>query len=919
MKAFLVTLMVLAGTFLNASETVVKCWDFDTPGDFQGWGHAGGIQDLRVEDGCLCGTYTSNDPMFTSACFDLAVKPGQVVEIRMKADVASSGELFFTNTDQGRFGGFDGKKMKSWKIFGDGAFHTYRFFPGWSKEGKILKLRMDPGSPKAEFWGKASFAVDSIRIIDLGFESVKPAPAKWDFSQPQTVWTWATENGKKILKSAPIRFEENVYGGWCSLEMAVSAGKVAVLTVENGQLADPLSQNIPIVGDGKMRRYNVPLVGREFSANDVYLFTLQPSDDPAAEVALREIQFSDHPQGPAVLELANVDYSNAILRVDQSIGMKLTLKNSGGENAKNVFLLDVKAPEGMLLPPDEAISFDIPPFGSYSLDVMFAAEKPVKGDVEFSFAMGEKTFVFQVPVEVLPSLNLPKADYVPKPKPVKTDYEIGALYFPGWAKESAWNRISSVAPVRKPVLGWYDEANPEVIDWQIKWALENGIQYFLVDWYWNRGNQYLDHWVKSFYQTRYHKMFKWAMMWANHNGRGSHSEEDQAAVTKFWIENYFNTPEYYTIDGRPVVMIWSPEGMDLDVREIYQAKGVVLKKGEGVKKLLDLSQKMAKEAGLKGIYFIAMKWPEASTAPEHVQWLADAGFEMTSIYHYMDHGGKAENPRFFPFDLCVESITPHWEGLLETGILPFLPNLSTGWDSRPWHGMEQTVIYDRTVEKFRNICQQARVFGDRTGIKRICVAPLNEWGEGSYAEPNREFGFGMYEAIRDTFCEKPAEGWPENYGPTDVGLGPYDLPSPLPQERNKTSWTFDETAEGWNGGTVENGRLVLTTESNDPILSRSLDTVFTTNYTRFHVRLKVTRPEGAPERSDALQLFWGTPVVPISEASSIRLPLIADGEFHDYVFPVATSPWWRGQLLSLRLDPCNEKGCRIEIESMGLE
>ena len=30
-------------------------------------------------------------------------------------------------------------------------------------------------------------------------------------------------------------------------------------------------------------------------------------------------------------------------------------------------------------------------------------------------------------------------------------------------------------PERKPVLGWYDEASPEVADWQIKWAVEHGI------------------------------------------------------------------------------------------------------------------------------------------------------------------------------------------------------------------------------------------------------------------------------------------------------------------------------------------------------------------------------------------------------------------------------------------------------------
>ena len=310
-----------------------------------------------------------------------------------------------------------------------------------------------------------------------------------------------------------------------------------------------------------------------------------------------------------------------------------------------------------------------------------------------------------------------------------------------------------------------------MIDWQIKWSVENGIQFYLVDWYWNKGNRQLEHWIKGFQQAKYRSCLKWAVMWANHNGPGSHSLEDQANVTKYWIDNYFKTPEYYCVDGRPVVMIWSPAGMDSDVIEIEKKKGKELKKGEGVKKLLDLSQEMAKGAGLKGIYFVAMKWPEASTNAADIQWLADAGFEMTSIYHFMDDGGKAVTRRKFDFDLVVDASKPFWESQHETGILPFLPNLSTGWDDRPWN--DSCWIAERTPAKFGEICRQFKQFSKETGIKRAVLAPVNEWGEGSYAEPCREFGFGMYEAIRDNLCEKPESGWPLNYGPKDVGLGPY--------------------------------------------------------------------------------------------------------------------------------------------------
>ncbi len=385
--------------------------------------------------------------------------------------------------------------------------------------------------------------------------------------------------------------------------------------------------------------------------------------------------------------------------------------------------------------------------------------------------------ITRLPFEVLPALELAPASYVPEPRPVKSEYEIGAYYFPGWSRRSGWDKVDATAPIRRPLLGYYDEANPEVVDWQIKWAVENGIQFFFVDWYWRAGQISLDHWVKAFYRAKYKKYLKWAVMWANHNGPGTHSEADWRAVTQFWLENYFKTPEYYQIDGKPVVVIWDPAVIDSDMIAEAKKNGVELKPGEGLARAFQISRDLCVEAGLKGVYFVAMKWPEHATDSATIQKLADATFDATTIYHYMHPGDKVlPNPKLYPFDDVVSSAPAHWSSWQEAEVLPFIPNLSTGWDSRPWHGFRQTVVYGRDVEKFRKHCADFKEFADKTGVKRFALGPVNEWGEGSYAEPNREFGFGMYEAVRDVFCEPGPDGFPANFAPFEVGLGPYDLP-----------------------------------------------------------------------------------------------------------------------------------------------
>lgn len=998
-----VFLLALNTAILQAEETVLYDWEFNTSGDLEGWKNGGGIRDVRVEDGALKATYTGNDPILFCAPVEFTTRKGQMFEIRMKASCDTSCELYFSNTHEGPYGGFTGEKMKVWQIRGDGNFYTYRFIPGWLEEGKIIQLRLDPGSPRPEFFEKAGFEIDFVKIVDLNYDSIPVTAPAWDFTRPETVrnvWkpagaaaeyvpegvkvTFQPENGMMLktprLTSGPIRTaNENDSLCWCAVEMSVTHGVAGRLFITSDALKEPVEVPFALNCDGKMHLYNLPVAVKGFDPRDVYFLTLETSDSQEAVAVVKSIRFTPEPQGPAQLELRDGGgLTDALVRAGRDLAFEFRLTNIGGRTAEQLRAVNVALPEGVsLVSSDFREGRSLEPFDSATCKMQIRSEKAVRGTAKVTLAFESEpaseailnskaenkenrtlklTQTLEFPVEILPSLNLPKADYVPQPQPVKSDYEIGALYFPGWAKPEAWERIFPVAPIRKPVLGWYDEANPECIDWQIKWAVENGIQYFLVDWYWNKGNQHLDHWVNSFQKARYKSYFKWAMMWANHNGPGSHSEEDQAAVTKFWIENYFNTPEYYTIDGRPVVMIWSPEGMDRDLREIYAKKGVELKRGEGVKKLLDLSQKMARDAGLKGIYFISMKWPESSTRAEDIQWLADAGFEMTSLYHYMDDGNKAPNGRYFSFDYCVDSILPYWEARKETGILPFLPNLSTGWDSRPWHGLRQTVIYDRTPEKFRKICEKCKEFTGRNGIRNVLLAPLNEWGEGSYAEPNKEFGFGMYEAVRDTFCEKPAEGWPLNYTPADVGLGSYDLSFRKPDPDAIMNVTFDaegtsdsEKPQVWTAlmgisePELRGGVLAFTTMNRDPALKAGFQSFFASRCRRIVIRMKLTpvkegkegkdvedavnvknaqKISGVPDvfpSADSAQLFWGTQLYPISETTTQRTPVFLDGVFHEYTFPVSDSRYWQGKIEALRFDPCSTPGVNVEIDFIRLE
>ncbi|MDF1516153.1 MAG: hypothetical protein P1S60_20255, partial [Anaerolineae bacterium] len=165
-------------------------------------------------------------------------------------------------------------------------------------------------------------------------------------------------------------------------------------------------------------------------------------------------------------------------------------------------------------------------------------------------------------------------DYVPASEPVSTDYLIGAHYFPGWKPDShkGFNAIVDY-PDRTPLLQYYAEGDPEVTDWEIKWCLEHGIQFFVYCWYREQSNAghpvspddaRLGHAIhEGLFRARYRDMFRFAIMWENYGTRGMVTSTSDLIdnLLPFWIENYFSRDNYLVLDNKPVLYVYHLESM----------------------------------------------------------------------------------------------------------------------------------------------------------------------------------------------------------------------------------------------------------------------------------------------------------------------------------------------------------------------
>lgn len=545
--------------------------------------------------------------------------------------------------------------------------------------------------------------------------------------------------------------------------------------------------------------------------------------------------------------------------------------------------------------------------------------------------------------------------YIPEPQPAESDYEIMALYYPGTEHMPEWDVVEQVTPDAKPLLGWYDEGDPENIDWQIKWAVEHGITSFCVCWYWDFGERRLEHWVDAFPKAKFKKHLKWCLLNCTWNFRpNTDTPANQEAMTRFWIERYFCQDEYYRIDGKPVVAYCSSDWTDQGMIAEAKSRGEILKPGEGIKRALEISNRLAKEAGFPGIYWVDLRWMrnanEWNFTPEGFVSANVGGFDACTSYNlggetpfYMCPEARkpGDRPRWCDFDMmcaAAKNIAEHADRM--PGGVPFWPILPTGYDDTSRAYQHAWVVHDRTPEKFRACCRDIKDICDRKGLKRIVVSPVNEWQEGSYAEPNEKYGFAMYDAIRDTFCKKPAAGWPKNLSPKDLGRPLKEFPpmyySPV------QNWTFDDSTEGWYrqqfGCPVtlcKNGALHFITARDFQFHIRQRMVPFNAGkYTKFRLRMKV-KPDpvwglgrfGKKGAGMRMRLKWGTEEEPIiGNCNAVDFvgmiasaPVNYDGDWHEYELDLSACDDWKGMVNELWFEAINASGAFVDIDWMKFE
>lgn len=390
--------------------------------------------------------------------------------------------------------------------------------------------------------------------------------------------------------------------------------------------------------------------------------------------------------------------------------------------------------------------------------------------------------------------NIKLEDYVPMPNPATSDCIVAAHYYAAWKKGAAQihNGFEDLHdfPENTPLMGYYDEENPEVCDWEIKWAVEHGINCFIHCWYRLKENMGKPVTVKdlrcghglheALFNAKYRKYMKFAIMFEASERWGGTDENDMVEnLMPFWTEEYFKRDNYLIIDNKPVLFIYRQQRL---TDEAFQDPSVQ-------KRTFDKCREYAKQAGFDGMYFGLCDLSadsDKSDADEAVNRGYDFRFGYNSRY--------VPDRDYPPAEEIIQGQTGLLQKALDTDPTRFVPTVTCFRDSTPrftqsWLDKGYTYrlwtkIWYLQPEEFRELIRRykeiiAKLPDDAWGRKIFMIDNWNEWDEGHFVAPSLRFGFKYLQAIREELTK--CDNLPDYRTPQDMGFTGYNKSWKEPQ------------------------------------------------------------------------------------------------------------------------------------------
>ena len=421
-------------------------------------------------------TATADVNIFYSPAISIATAPLQRVEIRMKSDNAGLARVFWAPTPNGA-AGFIGGDENDFVLVGDAAFHDYVLPIDTSSAQTIFGLRLDVPAG-------ATVSLQSVALASLIEPSGAGVSPVWEFETDGDPMGWILYQGVADITASGGRLKVHTYANsillapksqitfdreWVSLYGHVTQSTLDtpwfdLNWVSRGAPAPTVSY--PMASDPADHVYNENVGGYGgWFANVSHFALALPGEE---QVEFDWIRITSSPQTPPDLVVEACGPVDAPVRAGSSFQFSCRISNRGSQSAALTGLALSAAGDAVKTvsspnPPDPVVE-------GYAQNVVWTLQALQSGTFPVSIsaqAQAGNPASYSTTVFILPAMDKQASPYVPAPNPAPSNYDVGVFMYPGWSRYSNWDYIRSF-PERMPMLGYYKDGDPRVIDWQIE-------------------------------------------------------------------------------------------------------------------------------------------------------------------------------------------------------------------------------------------------------------------------------------------------------------------------------------------------------------------------------------------------------------------------------------------------------------------
>lgn len=297
-------------------------------------------------------------------------------------------------------------------------------------------------------------------------------------------------------------------------------------------------------------------------------------------------------------------------------------------------------------------------------------------------------------------------------------------------------------------LGYYDLRLKETRILQAEMAREYGIEGFCYWHYWfGKGDRVLARVFDEVVKTK-EPNFPFCLAWANETWSGRwHGAENRILKQQTYpgvqdmIDHFnemlpaFKDERYIKVKNKLFFMIYKPDLL------------------ENTEEFIEIWNKLAKDNGLEGFYFVA-QIPDENLKEQYL----NKGYNAVNVItHYNIQKKIVNRVGARVKDLLSLNNVYNYEDAMKYFIgsterdLDCIPTILPNWDHSPRSGKRAFILHNSTPALFKkHVHNVFETVKDKPLDERIVmIKSWNEWGEGNYLEPDLKYGHEYLEALKD--------------------------------------------------------------------------------------------------------------------------------------------------------------------------